>query len=244
MKKLFATFLISLSLLTPIYYANAVGTIAFDAATSGGLTNPGTSQIWSHTCSGTNRILFVEAFNAGGGDILTGVTYAGVAMTLVNKVTIDSQSTQLFYLVAPATGTNNVVVSYSASTIILSNASSYTGANQSGQPDASTTHSGQVAANNNFTTTLTTIADNSWTILASRENSSASEVASTGSTQRVLNNGGTGIYDSNGAITPAGSYSMSVKVGQTADWMNVMASFAPYTPPSAVIPSLRWFSWF
>jgi len=73
---------------------------------------------------------------------------------------IDSQAsptTYLYYLINPATGAHNVVVSAGGSTIITACSASYTGAKQSAQPDAHTK-----AASN--TTTLTVSHPGSWIV--------------------------------------------------------------------------------
>jgi len=97
--------------------------IAFDATTDGGNTTA-TSLTYSHTCTGSNRILFVSVIGAIGSDNVTGATYAGAAMTLVDKQA-SARSTYLFYLIAPATGANNVVVSAGSSSFIWSAAAPY-----------------------------------------------------------------------------------------------------------------------
>ncbi len=60
--------------------------IAFDSATNGG-SGTGTSLTYAHTCSGSARLLRVgvNLYNPGTDD-LTGVTYAGVAMTQIGKI--------------------------------------------------------------------------------------------------------------------------------------------------------------
>lgn len=206
--------------------------ISFDAAVAATPTG-GTSNTWSHTCSGTNRILFVFVYlNSGGADLVTGVTYNGVALTLIDKQgNSDSGNdwTYLFYLINPSTGANNVVVSASTSVGIFGMSSSYTGANQSGQPDASAK---QTAANGGtVTTTLTTIANNCWTVLGSGGARITS--ASTGSTQRATDTAGSAIYDSNGPITPPGSTSMSLTTAAGDRDGYIMASFSPVASATA-----------
>ena len=64
---------------------------------------------------------------------MTGVTYNGVAMTLGGSLNgSDGDRTTLFYLVAPATGANNVVVTFSATTFsAVAGAVSFSGVHQS-----------------------------------------------------------------------------------------------------------------
>lgn len=126
-------------------------------------------------------------------------------MTQFANFTANSERFYGYYLIAPATGSNNVVVSISSARDIRSLSVSYTGAKQSGQPDASTTNNNGVSG---ITTNLTTIADNCWMISWDHSSSGAVPAAGTGITSRNSLAACERIGDSNGAITPAGSYSM------------------------------------
>jgi hypothetical protein len=99
---------------------------AFDASSTA-QSAFGSSLTFSHTCSGSDRVLFV-AVAVGNGVAITNVTYNGVEMTAVETGAVDRR---LYSLVAPATGANNVVVTLPSPTEILAVASSYTGVNQS-----------------------------------------------------------------------------------------------------------------
>ena len=118
--------------------------IAFDNSSSG--TGSGTSLTVAHTCAGSERILLVYVFSGyfggGSGDRVTGVTYNGVAMTLIKKVnhgTGGNEENYLFYLLNPASGNHNIVVSASVSLDVSRLvATSYKNVLQSGQPDSFT----------------------------------------------------------------------------------------------------------
>lgn len=198
----------------------AQSSIAFDAATNGGLTNPGSSKTFAHTTSGSDRILFVGVFGSTT-DVITGVTYAGVSMNLIAKDSNGDRWAYLFYLAAPATGSNNVVISASASGAIYGGAASYTGASQTGIPDAFKVEKASA------TTNITTVADNSWVVSVFR-GLGGSPTAGTGLTNRITS-GGTGfaMFDQNGPNTPAGSTAnMTVNTpGTNQVW--ILASFAP-----------------
>src|ERR1700756_3968755 len=139
--------------------------IAFDASSRGSGTSVSSLTV-SHTCSGSNRILLVALEWVEGPTTDTGVTYNGVAMTAIFQGfnPTGTRRMSLYYIVAPATGTNNIVASWGSSTfgttILL--ALSYTGAKQAGVPDAST--SGGSASGSPVTATVTTIADNAWLV--------------------------------------------------------------------------------
>ena len=196
--------------------------IAFQTATNGGSTNPGTSHTFAHTTStGSNRILFVLAFGGNDGDFLTDCTYAGTSATLIDKSQEPGGGHFMysFYQVAPATGANNVVITMSASKFISGGAHDYTGALQTGVPDA------KIEGVGIFTTTLTTVADNCWTVL--HANNGAELTAGAGSTDRTNSTISWEIFDSNAVITPAGSTSMTFSGGTEANARTTMFSFAP-----------------
>lgn len=205
--------------------------IAFDA-TSSGFTGSGTSLTFSHTCTGADRILFVGIMGAVDNDYVTGVTYNGVAMTLVTK-TLESSGSYydyLFYLINPDSGANSVVISASPSSFIAACSISYTGASQSAQPDNSTTYASGGAATSH-TISLTTVADNCWIMLTGIQHASF-PTAGAGTTKRIGNpsTGSPVIFDSNAAKTPAGSTSLVVNLSSSDNFGAIIASFAPALP--------------
>ncbi len=197
--------------------------IALDAVTNNASTTA-TSITYAHTCTGSDRMLFVWV-SSGGWDFVTWVTYAGVSMVQVGKIKQGSIAgyTYLYCLFAPSTGANNIVCSASSSTAWNTMATSYTWVNQSNTMDASATSSISSAALN-FSTTLTTIANNCWSICYTINDTNV--FASNSDTRRGTNIGWN-IFDSNSAITPAGSKTMTQTVTGSGNWSVVMASFAP-----------------
>lgn len=196
--------------------------IRLDRATNGS-NSTGTTASFSHICSGTNRILFV-GINIDSGDLVTSVTYNGVAMTLVDK-TANSDSTTwnyLYYLLTPATATNTVAMTFSSSCTQRSVAVSYRGVKQTGQLDAKGI---ATATGTSVSRALTTIANNCW-MVSFVGNEGQNPSAGAGSTQRAQTSVAT-IGDSNGVITPAGSYSMSWTSAASTHWGLVQASFSP-----------------
>src|SRR5438045_542003 len=109
--------------LTPTH---SFAAIAFDAATVP--TSSTTIITFSHTTSGSNRILFVSATSNGGGSV-TGVTYNGVSMAeIAHHTDVNGPTQYLFHLVGPALGTNNVVINLTTGVLGVGSAVSYTGA--------------------------------------------------------------------------------------------------------------------
>ena len=202
--------------------------IALDAVTNMA-SGSGTSLTFAHTCTGDDRILFVFVETAEGTTpVVSGVTYNSVAMTEINNVSFTvggNAVVYLYYLVAPSTGANNVVISCSSSMVLIrGNAVSYTGASQTGQPDGSDTETGSGASG---TVTITTTADNCWMVFG-QANNAAEPTAGTNSTRRgTSGGGGFGYFDSNGAITPAQSFGMGWAVSGGNGFGVCAASFSP-----------------
>ena len=198
--------------------------IALDTSV-GPQNTTGTSITWSHTCTGSNLILFVGVQGDNVSNLVTGATYNSVPLTLVDKVQgTGDRWVYLFYLINPSTGANNVVVSASGSTALRTTSVSYTGAKQSGQPDAFSTKTETLSVS--VTGTVTTVENNCWTVMVAR-NPTAGCVAGAGATIRGTS-AFSNVFDSNGAITPAGSTSLQVTNGGSATiWEAVIASFAP-----------------
>ena len=156
--------------------------IAFDA-TAHGVANPGSSLTYAHTCTGSNLLLFVGIEGDSTNDIITGVTYNSVAMTRVDALPATTSGNRwfyLYYLVGPATGANNVVVSASSSIFISAVSASYTGAQQSGVPDSS--NKGGATTGTSLSISTTTVADNCWVV--GYMNGAAAASASGGTTIR------------------------------------------------------------
>lgn len=129
-----------------------------DAKTSG-LANPGNSLTISHANAG--NLMVVGIGTNGTTDQISGVTYNSVVMTRINTVSNASGSglrAYLYYLLAPTVGTANIVISATGSIFIQAEAVTYTGAKQTGQPDASATNT--ASSSTTCANTLTTIADN------------------------------------------------------------------------------------
>lgn len=201
--------------------------IAFDSS-SNITSDTSNTTTFSHTCSGSDRILFVTAssLNNGTADAVTGVTYAGVSMTkLFGPVAVGGVSwvTYLYYIVNPTSGANNVVISRNTSNGEgYGSAVSYTGVDQVSPIDASTTGTGTGSP---ITTTLSSVTDNCWFVLANW-NPDANPTASTNSTTRV-NNGFPGALFDFGPKTPAGSLNMQQTFAGTRAWLSYMVAFKP-----------------
>jgi prepilin-type N-terminal cleavage/methylation domain-containing protein len=102
---------------------------------SGGLVR---SLTWSHTVgAGSDRILVVGVSTRGGlgWDQVNSVTYNGISLTRVGSdTTLDchgyTHRVEIWYLVAPPTGTYNVVITTAGNADIVGGATSWIGVNQ------------------------------------------------------------------------------------------------------------------
>lgn len=136
--------------------------IAFDAKSLATSNNVTASPLtFSHTCSGENRVLFVTiTVNTNGGYQATNfsITYGGVAMTALDSAYYNDVSGKVytFYLVNPASGANNIVVSYTPGLAYYFNvhAISLTGVDQTNPIDVHGANT--FTTNRPFDTTFTT----------------------------------------------------------------------------------------
>ncbi len=114
--------------------------VAFDARSEGMNTPDGTSLTISHACSGSDRALYaVISHTPGDADVDTvTATYNGTAMDVLftDTTTHSSRHVRAFRLVAPSTGTNNVVFSWSGTAAMAAICGSFTGVDQADPDDA------------------------------------------------------------------------------------------------------------
>lgn len=195
--------------------------IAFDASVLGPNTLAASPQTWSHTTSGTNRILFVGAISTA--DTITGVTYNSVAMTLIGKTSypgVGRQGVALFYLINPTSGANTVSVT--GSSTVSGFSSSFTGAQQSGQPDSFAATNPADGANLVMTTTV--VASNCW-LVACEADGAGGETAGAGTTIRQTHSFALTLSDSNGTVG-TGSQSLTINFASNKR-AGIVASFSP-----------------
>lgn len=187
-----------------------------------------TALTHAYTCSGSNRILFVGINGNVNSDDVTGVTYNGVAMTQINKALASSgdRYVYLYGLVGPASGSNDVVISGPPGAV-QSFKISYTGALQSGLPDAQGTNTALSVTS--ISKAITTVLDNCWVVcMFSLGGNGAVATVTTGTKRIDPGNNPIGMGDSNGAVTPAGSYTTTVtQNGAAANATLLVASFGP-----------------
>ena len=198
--------------------------IAFDSATNPVISVSGTTLTFAHTCTGADRKLFVGVFARN--LTVSSVTYGGDSLTEIGvrqgPQGGSNDYISMFYLDAPSSGSNNVVVTLASGGLQIAGATSYTGCG---------TGIDAFAENNNTsesttTTTLTTTVDNAWVMGMVRGGSSANTSASTGTVTRANTNNFFQMYDKNAPVSPAGSASI-VSTQSNQSTMAKIASFAP-----------------
>ena len=105
--------------------------VAFDAVSTGAKGGSGSTLTFAHTCTGSDLLLIVGVESRL--NDVTGVTYATVSLTQSGTAQSSADGlthNTVWYLVAPATGANNIVVTISGTSFIAACGISVTGADQ------------------------------------------------------------------------------------------------------------------
>lgn len=227
--------------------------IALDATSNSGAA--GVSPFtWSHTCTGTNRLLIVGVNLCGASQpAVSAVTYNGVSMT---KVQGNQQSSGLgsfaessvWFLHNPATGANIISVTY-ANGVNGGGyciGASYTGAQQSSAADAVGGNSGTTTGA--VTASVTTVANNCWVFGTGAVGGSSSTISTPTLTDRGTGTAGGfvggagGVQDNNAPKTPAGAVTFGWTVNHSfGAWAFSGASFAPIVVATS-IPNKQYFA--
>ena len=172
------------------------------------VNNTGNSFTLSHTVADKPGRVLLVGFTHRTNDDVTGVTYGGVAMSQLIKVnnTTDGEWLYIYGLIAPATGANDIVASFSTSQVNYYGAVSYYNCKQDGLPNVTDSLS-QETAQTSITATFTTTKDNCIGFAFSY--GGGTETVGDGSA--ILNYlNGVGMLESNPLAIPTGEFSMTV----------------------------------
>lgn len=194
--------------------------IARGTSTTLGNLGGGPQTFLGPTISGANTYGVFFGFSRGSD--ISGVTWNGVAMVKVGSIqgpVADTGDFDSIWIIANPT-TGNLTVS-GGSSIVAGVAMYYTGVNQTGQPDASTTNS--TIATATMTTSVTVVAANSWTLLVGR---SSSGVPAAGTGSNLIASSLIAAFDSNTPLA-AGSQSMTTSGTAGDNMFGVMCSLSP-----------------
>lgn len=213
--------------------------IQFDSSTAPAYSGAATTVTFSHTCSGTDRILFVHGTGNQSPTSTLSATYNGVSMTEVNR-SLDSVGTgvptYLWYMINPPTGANNVVVT-SSSNGVVGSAVSYTGVNQTTPiPESNATPLN--TSTTSMTKSLTTTVNNSWLVMTFRTGSGSTLTAGAGTSVRtqpeIVAFGAGSFIDSNSALA-TGSNTLGVTCTSQFFGGQIIVSLSP----TVISPSFR-----
>lgn len=173
--------------------------IAFDTAGSVVQNASAASFTWSHTVSGANRALVVGvSIRNQQNETVSSVTYAGTPLTFVGARSNETSARiEIWQLVAPAVGTDNVVVTLSAPAKIIGGAISLSGVDQTTPIGASAFTAG---SSTNPTINLTNVPTTAWVIdaLAFRSTGTSGPTATPGGGQDQRTSG----YTETGGTAP------------------------------------------
>lgn len=225
--------------------------MAVDAVSQSSEVSGVTSITWAHTCSGANRALVVcvkvRHSNAVQG-VPTGVTYNGVAMTLEASVANASAIADFgsgpvvsqWSLIAPATGANNVVVTFSNAISVSATgvAISFTDADQTDCVDATNSATGSVAATS---VSVTPTAANAIVVDALYHLDSGPLSVGAGQTSRsnrTVNGGGDTVGVSTEAVATPASTAMTWTAAIDAYWSATAVSVKAAAAAGTILPEM------
>ena len=194
---------------------------------------------WAHTVPSTANALLVVGVEQVGNTLTATATYNGNAMTELQSINMSSggRKVHLFYIVIanPDGNAHNIVVTLSAahtSYYWLLTAADYSDAQQ-GAPHKNSSTTEDYPNSSPISASVTTTDDNCWLIsvtggtktLSAGTNTSyviGNDTASPSDSDSLV------ILDSNGAKTPAGTYSLQATwTGDQAEAM-ILIAIAPY----------------
>ena len=212
--------------------------ITYDNASSSFAAAPATSHTFSHTIgSGSNRLLVVLVATEDGtaaDAVVSGVTYNGVAMTLVpssrsTHTGTGTNESAIFYLLnasLPTAGAYNVQITTAGTTDIIGSAISLFGVRQQAA-EAVATNTSTV---NTVSTNITTVTNGAWVLDVLSNGGSANQAFTTTTTGMVerteLASGAHSSATSTKPTTTAGSTTMSWSHSQFGREAHSIAAFA------------------
>lgn len=217
--------------------------IVYDTTSTGMDAADPSSLTWSHTTTtSSNRVLVVatstESDTSGHtAQTVSGITYNSVALTKVRSDYITDNGTELWYLVNPATGANNVVITMTGTVDGLFGAAlTFSGVDQTNPIDnnAGTTTTG-LSISQSITTN---VADAMIVNIMQHYNSSAVLTPDADQTQR-FNTPTTGDNNQAGGtrlVTTAGSYTTTWTTDINDGMTLSIVSLKPYVASSTTYP--------
>ncbi|GEM_PF-1844044 len=189
----------------------AVPPISFDNATT---CNDAGVQVTQVTCThtvtstGYSRAVFV-GIRTSSPNVVSSITFGGSPMTVVATSTeaTSNSGVYLYYLLSPATGSQDLVITFSSAVYADLTVASYTGVAQVAPEVKGSSSGGPLSS---YSQSLTTTTAGDWTIMIEANNGSIGTLRPGTGTRRGSNfptDAGM-LLDSNGPVLPAGSTSL------------------------------------
>jgi hypothetical protein len=192
-------------------------------AVSNSSTASGSSLTWSHTVGVASNMALVVAVAVGSSDTVSGVTYAGSSMTQLSSKNQGTETLYLFYKVAPATGANNVVATFSGTAAGIGLGVSYSNVNQTTPFGTATSSSGTSGSSSNTVTSTTT----SQLIVDINFANGSSSTAGASQTVETSNTAVAPFYFSDIAATGASMPLSWTNAGAPTIWIEMSAPLNP-----------------
>jgi len=214
----------------------AAPSIAFDANRSGNNAGGSASVSWSHTTgSGSNRIMLVGVSIRTTTVSVSSIAYGVQSLTFIRADTHASATirSELWYLVAPSSGTATVTVTLSGTSKAVGGSSTYTGVNQTSPIDV---NDGTTGTSTSPSRSVTVSTANSWLLGHPAISGSGQTVSLEGSGQTMrwdnVTSGGSAAsrnrgHGSSKGPVGTGSQTMSWTLSASADWAVSVAAFRP-----------------
>ena len=214
--------------------------IALDSTSTNGYA-VGDVITWQHTCSGNNRVLLVGvSILSVVGASVSSITYGGQSLTLVRARASVSGAvrSELWRIIAPTTGANDVVVTLSDSLDNVCSAVSLTGAHQGSPTEGAADNSATNVGAADATVDVTTVYDSDWVVdVVSALDLTVSVGVGQTERQNVSGSLGSGGMSTEGPKSPAGAVTMNwTDIAGLVTWTTVASAIKP-----AVIPLVHSF---
>jgi len=227
-------------------YANNTGAkvstaapiVAFDANSSGNNAGGSTSVSWSHTTgSGQNRIMILGVSIRNTTISVSSITYGAQSLTFIRADTHASATirSELWYLIAPASGTATITVTLSGTSKAVGGSSTYTGVAQTSPIDV---NGGTTGTSSSPSQSVTVSTAGSWLLGHLAISGTGQTVSSEGSGQTMRwdneTSGGAAAsrnrgHGSDKGPVGTGSQTMSWTASASVDWAVSVVAFKPAT---------------
>lgn len=197
--------------------------ISFDTSLPVAVGTGSSTQTRSLTvASGDDRVLIVWALTNSGSNPITGITYNGAALTKLGSVSREAFDTEMWYLVAPDTGTHDLVLTATGTPAFVSTATVLQGVDQTTPfPNTAKTDS---STGSTISDSVQVDDSDSWIFAGTRTGGKYPNATGTNYDRREYNtSNGVHIGDTNGQVGSTGSTTVSVGLNTSDTWAVFLA---------------------